>query len=115
MTRETVARETPAASATSSRVGRRFSLITRFYSTTTESALRGKYPESAFASKWLPVDAELPEGISVRRGADLPVHAHVPRVAADVDVVESAVTGRGRVDRRPVGVVVGHLDLVALR
>src|ERR1700755_2146798 len=94
MTRETVARDTPAASATSSSVGRRFSLITRFYSTprgkrSPSKARRAHFP----VGQGLPIDTELPQRIAERGGPGQAIHPDIARIAVDVDVVETTVAG----------------------
>src|ERR1035437_6845845 len=62
----------------------------------------------------LVVDAELPEGVAPGGASGRPGQADIPPGAADVHVVEAAVSGCGREDRGPVDVVVGGLDRVGL-
>src|SRR5262249_28071231 len=57
-------------------------------------------------------DGDLPEGVTVRRGALNTLHADVGGRSAGVLV--AAVVFAGAVDVRPVGAVAGHLDLVRL-
>src|SRR5215813_2554903 len=61
-----------------------------------------------------PVDLELPEGVAVLGCPCRAVHAHVAAAAGDAERLCAAGSGRGGVDRRPVGAVVRGLYLEGL-
>lgn len=61
------------------------------------------------------IDLEVPERVTVRRGADGAVDADVARAdRGKRDVVNPAVAGRRGISGCPIGTVGGGLDLIAL-